>query len=530
MKFKGAIPGLVVLLVVSTFPLGAQTAALRRISASITYVSSGTVYISAGRERGLEVGDTMTVVNRSVLRGRVAIKAISSNSSAASIVSQLSSFAVGDSAYVDKEKAVEQPREILSQRKDAAGSIETEASQISGRVALQYAGAGSLPSRTDFSQPSLLVQLNMAKLGGTGLNLQVYGRAYRDLSPLFSRYDPEGSRSKVRMYELSLSQDEPSGWGGYSLGRVTSRFVGGLGTFDGVQAYVRGGNWTAGVVAGLQPDFRTSGIDAHQQKAALFVNYAWGPDVFRTSDITLAYGQQRYNGRIDRVFMYLQSAARFSQTLSLYESSEFDLETMDHAVRKKTFQPTNAFISMSYSPNSWLNTSIGYDATRTLYLLESMSAIPDTLLDKELHQGVRINASVRAPLNIVFLGNASYRGEGGGGRGAHTLGGGFRISDIAQSSFNVGAQYEDIHGLFTKGSDVTFDLDRWVAMFMLFSLRYDRYSYTLLSDGSAHAITTASLNFNCSISRKWYTVLSLDQIWDNALRNQRVFVEIGMRL
>jgi hypothetical protein len=93
---------------------------------------------------------------------------------------------------------------------------------------------------------------------------------------------------------------------------------------------------------------------------------------------------------------------------------------------------------------------------------------------------------------------------------------------------NLGAQYEDITGVFTQGKDLTLDLDRWITMFMSFSLRFDRYSYTLVTDGSQNVTTTGTVFLNCRISAAWYTVLSVDQVWENETRSQRIFFELGM--
>jgi hypothetical protein len=518
---------LCVLLSAGAFQVSAQTTDIRRITAAVSYVSISTVYINAGRERGLAVGDTLSISRKGTNQGRVVITAISSNSSAAAKVDPSSQFAIGDSAFIQKAVTIEPPP-LRTTPVIGGVTVQKEVNNVSGRIALQYAGAGSLPSRTDFSQPALLFQLNVARFLGSAATLTMLGRGYQDLSPMFNLYDPGASRTKVRMYELSLSYDRPGSWGGYNVGRVTSRFVGGLGAIDGAQLFVRRGRWAAGALLGSQPDYRTSGIDVNQQKGALFVNYAWGPDVFRASDVTLAYVQQRFYGRLDRLFMYLQSSIRFSQELSLFESAEIDLKKQEREVQTKTFRPTNTFFTFAYTPSSWFNLSAGYDAQRNIYLFKSMKGIPDTLIDQNLQQGFRFNASVRTPLNIIFSGNANFRLKEGESRQVRTYGGGIRFADILQSMVNLGAQYEDITGVFTQGKDLTLDLDRWITMFMSFSLRFDRYSYTLVTDGSQNVTTTGTVFLNCRISAAWYTVLSVDQVWENETRSQRIFFELGM--
>ncbi len=505
----------------------AQQGEVRRIGATVSYVAIGTVYINAGRAAGLAVGDTLTVTHRDTVRGKVTITAISTGSSAASIVNQLAQFAIGDSVIVQKVvTAEEQAPEAAARPVPAAPRTNV----VSGRIGVQYIGAGALGSRTDFSQPGMLLQLNVARVfGEDGVNFTMYGRAYRDLSPSFQLYDPGGSRNRFRLFEMSLTYDKPEANTGYSVGRVISRFMGGLGAFDGGQFYVRKDHWSLGALLGTQPDYRTSDVTTYQQKAALFVNYATSRDVFRASDITLGYVQQRYYGHLDRLYMYLQTSARFSQDLFLYQSAEFDLKKQENFRQSSTFQPTNVFATLSYAPPSWFSASIGYNAMRNIYLLKSMRDIADTLIDRHLQQGVHINSSARIPMNIILTGLADFRFQSGPLKSSRTLGGGLRMSDVAHSGFNIGTLFMDIGSVYTQGHDLQADVERWISSLMSITLRYDRYSYTLLSTGAPYTATTGSFNLNCRLSQAWYTMLNLDQVWDVNGRSQRVFLELGMR-
>ena len=78
------------------------------ISASISYLSAGTVYLDAGRSRGLETGDTLTVVRQSQPLGIIVITAVSSSSASAATLSQAGPFAVGDSARIRKSILVQE--------------------------------------------------------------------------------------------------------------------------------------------------------------------------------------------------------------------------------------------------------------------------------------------------------------------------------------------------------------------------------------------------------------------------------------
>ncbi len=170
---------------------------------------------------------------------------------------------------------------------------------------------------------------------------------------------------------------------GWSAGRVTSLFMGGLGQIDGAQAYVKSGGFALGALAGYQtglPDLK------HQQSPAesRCIRPLWmGRAAVRRWDATVAYGKQWYEGKLDRDFLYIQNTARLGLDLFLYQSTEVDLHVVEAGVPTK-LQLTNTFVTVSYVPLSWLSASAGFDAARNIYLLESMKTYPDSLFDHTL--------------------------------------------------------------------------------------------------------------------------------------------------
>jgi hypothetical protein len=501
-----------------------------RIMGEITYVSTGSFYMDAGRSRQVAAGDTARVQKGPGVIIVGVVGAVSSSSSVVTILSSNGAVAIGDSALVVKDIEIEeQQTSSVSGRTTATTRFpgKPELNDISGRFALQYGAAGESGHPLDFSQPAAILRLDVARILGTAVTFSFYGRTYADATERFSKYG-SGSRVKLRLYELSLTNDNARYWYAWSLGRITSRFVGGLGGFDGGQLLVRQGNFTLGTLAGAQANYTTSAVDLDQLKFASFVNYGWGgTSAFRTSDITIAYGQQRFKGKIDRAFMYAQSSLRFGTKVFFYSSSEFDLKKIDNGVVSKTFRMTNSFATLTYMPTDWLTLNAGYDAARTIYLFESMKSISDTLLDKTLKEGFRTSFQFRLPLNIMVGAQGNWRIASGTTSNARTLTSTFRISDVANSEFNLGAQYSSIVGLYTEGSDVIIDLDRWIGQMIALSLHYDHYAYSIKGQDARLLTRTLGGSINCRLSRRLYAVLTYDQIWDTTRNSGRMYCEIG---
>ena len=504
----------------------------RVISSSVSYISAGTVYLDAGRSRGLEVGDTLTVVRKSQPRGIVVITAVSSSSSSAATVSQTATFAIGDSAFIRKSIVVQEavPPGVTTGAGGQSSSpplSPRESNIVSGRVALQYGAVGVFGNPLDYSQPAAVVRIDIGRLFGTGLAFTMYGRTSYDLTDQLGRFQ-QSARTQTRMYELSLTYENPRAWYGYGIGRIYSRFVGGLGTFDGGQVFVRTGQFTVGVLGGAQANYITSSVNLDQQKFSAFVNYAWGGDVFTTSDITLAYGQQRFQGELDRDFLYLQASLRFGSELFFYQSSELDLHIINDGQLTRHPRVTNSFLTLNYSPLRWLSITAGYDAARTIHLFESMKSIPDTLLDLTLKEGFRGSLTFRLPYNLSLTTSGNVRLASGTTGAARTVAGTLRAFDVMGSQVNLGAHYANVQGLYTSGNDITFDLDAWIARSLSIGLRLDRYDYRVGEQRARFRTTTGTANIQYWVSRSLYGVVTMDQVWDASRTFQRLFLELGV--
>ena len=507
----------------------AQQMERRQIRALVTYCSSTAFYIDAGRVRGLAAGDTVTAIGKSASPVRGIILAVSSSSSSVVMAPQSAHPAVGDSAFVVKDVLVEDnpPPAISPAGSPPAARTTPVEKNVSGRIALQYGASGRLGASMDFNQPAVLMRIEAARLFGTGITFAMYGRTYYDLAKRFS-YFSLGPRFAVRAYELSLSDDDGHSLFGWSAGRMVSRYVGGIGAVDGAQAVVHTGDWTLGGVAGAQPNYSNSGVDPAQSKFALFARYRWGGEVFKTSDVTFAYGQQLYKGHLDRDFLYVQTFLRLGSDLFFSSSSDVDLHVLHNGVPSRRLSLTNTFATVSYAPLAWLSVNAGYDASRLVYLFESMRSIADTLLDKTLKEGWRGSVYFHLPQGMTLGFQGNFRLPSGGQAGTHTDGTSFRVSDLLGSEVNAGVQYSSIKGIYTEGYDWTWDIDRWIGRVMSLSFHLDKFHYLMRGDDTRMRTTTAGAVLNWRVTGPWYLLLSADQVWDVARSTQRIFLDCGI--
>jgi hypothetical protein len=327
---------------------------------------------------------------------------------------------------------------------------------------------------------------------------------------------------------MALSYDDEKLFG-FDAGRILSRYAGGLGQVDGLQLFVREGRWTAGILAGTQPDYLTSGLDPSQQKGAAFVNFVSGAGALDRTEITIAYGRQLHEGRFDRDFLFMQGSMQLGTFLSLYESSEADLHVLRDGERTTAFRLTNTFLTLSCYPVEWLTVSGGYDATRNIYLFDSMRSIADSLLDHELRQGFRAALDFRLPENLIASVRGTYRPKAGEPRDSRTLGGSLRSYAIGGTTLGAGLGFTRIVGAYTDGQDITLDADWWIGPALTINARLDRYAFHVVSSDDRFRTTTLTGMVSVRLSRSWYSMLSVDQVWDDVRSSQRLYAEIGVR-
>ncbi|HLP17383.1 MAG TPA: hypothetical protein VK470_14060, partial [Bacteroidota bacterium] len=485
--------------------------------------------------------DTLRVERNGKTLGTIKVTAVSRQSSAAVTLTQAVPFVVGDAAVILKLAAADSQSGMTSVLKDTTvipGPVQivqpasTQSSPpsniVSGRVGLQYSGISADDRRMNYSQPSALFRVDVGNVLGTGMTFTLYSRNFYDLSDSYARYG-ETSRLKHRVYELSLQRDTPDDAIGYGVGRMISRYVGGLGVFDGGHFYLRQSNFTLGGILGANIGDRTMGFEGRDQKGAVFLNYRSGRDFMHQYDGTVAYVRQHAEGRLDREFVYVQNSLSMGSAFSVYESMEIDLNDINRGVRSSAARISNTFLSLNYYPVQWFSMNAGYDASRSVYLFETMKTFPDTLFDRSLTQGFRGSANFRLPYYITLALNGSLRTRQGDERNSHNLGASLRMSDIAGSEIEAAVRYANIVGVYTDGNNITVDLDRTFFNRVSISMRYDYYAFRVISLDRSFITQTLTVNANYRMSRWLYSTVSVDRVIDATMNSYRIYGEIGVR-
>ncbi len=508
--------------------------------AEIVYISGDIAYLNAGRLDNVAPGDTAFVHIDSTEAGCLVVTAIADSSSAARIIGNVRRLKVGDtvSLYVPigHEPAEVAARYRIESRKDHnAGSAGSPAPQVSGKnvlsgqVALQYNFIAAESSALNLSQPAAVVQLNVRNLLGAGMSLRLYGVSFLNGNAAYALY---GNRAGLQnnFYQASLTGETPGSLFGFGVGRMSSRYVSGLGTFDGGEAYLHLGSFTVGALGGAVPLVPSSTLGYAGTNSAAFINYHYGKDIFHQYDGTLAYAQRLVGGKLDRNFLYTQNSLSLGSALNIYESTEIDLSRLSSGQPKPGLNFSNTFVSLNYYPASWLFANIGYDAYRTVYLFQTMKSVPDSLINTNLLQGFRGSVTTYLPGAVAITLDGSYRNQRGFPRSDHSIGGMIRSSDLLDLGLGGSITYTNMTGAYSDANDTRLELDRTFFDALDITLSYESYNITVSLLQQTYSTQTISGYFDYMFAGKWFTSLGLDDVLDPSMNSFRLYAEVGIRL
>ncbi len=506
-------------------------------TAKISYIAGPTVYLTAGGIDGVAPGDSARVYREGALVGSLIVTAIADSSSAARALNGLQGFRIGDTVQIVLSNRLPAPlsTQVVSKggssstsERSVSGESFPRANVLSGRVGLQYDMIAAEDSKLNLSQPGALVQIGISNLFGAGMSFRLYGMSFLDGNGVYAQY---GNRTGLsnNLYSATLTGETAGSALGYSIGRQNSQFVSGMGTFDGGQVYFRINRFTIGALGGASATIPSSTLGYSGTKTAAFINYHSGADVFHQFDGTAAYGLQMVGGKLDRNYLYLQNSLSLGSNLNFYESTEIDLSRESNGTRVGGLNFSNTFFSMNYYPTSWLFANLGYDAYRTVYLFQTMKAIPDSLIDPNVSQGLRASISAHVTASLTLTANGSYRTRRDYARSEHTLGGSVRTSNLLDLGIGASVRYLTMTGVYSIANDVNVEIDRTFFDALDVTLSYDSYSVSVSTVEQTYKTQTISAFIDYDFSQKWYSTIGLDDGIDPSMNSFRVFAEIGFR-
>ena len=400
--------------------------------AQVTYVSGASVYVSAGRDDGLQEGWQLDVIRRGLRIAILRATDLSSHRAVCTLAGPDSvRVVVGDSVrfFVRPARpAVIAVDSVSGRSMDSAATSSTmgrPALGVRGRLGLRYLLVAQRDSGSGgFNQPAAEVRIDGQRIGGTPFGVSIDARGRRTY---YSSQDSIAAFSPGRtfVYSLSSSYAAPSGVR-VAVGRQFSEAFANVSLYDGVSADVSRERWGTGLFAGTQPAPTTMGLslDVKEYGAYLQAHNAANEGTLWSMMIG---GIGSYHASVvNREFGFAQIVVG-TPHLSLYATQEVDYNRgWKTAAGERTLQPTNTYLSAQVRPSESVTIYGGFDSRRNVRLWRDLVS-PETEFDDRFRYGTWGGASLRAG-PVVRLSADVRSSDGGDSTGARALAGSGSLS------------------------------------------------------------------------------------------------------
>jgi len=398
-------------------------------SVSIAYLSGSTVYVDAGRNQGIDIGQELRVVRDGVVVATLTVRNLSSKRASCDLPEGVTGLEVGDQVVF--EANLELSPEIAAT--GAAAGTRRRSRQESwfrrnglwGTVGVRYLRFEDRSAfGSSYSQPAYNVRLEGHGVAGSSLDLSVDTRARQTFRSNSSGESESSSRTTV--YRLLLAHPVGELFR-VSLGRQSSPDLASVSIFDGALGEFRKGRWGAGVFGGTQPDPGDLSFSKQTVEFGAFGRFSSTPGTPLRWSVTGGGVSSSVDGEANRDYLFLRGILS-STRLTGYLMQELDIARgWKTDTGEATVSPTSTLLNARFRINPRLSVFSSFDNRRNIRLYRDRDT-PETSFDDSYRTGWTLGAEV-VPIPRVRLG-ADARTHRGGSGNLESYSGRFRVDRI----------------------------------------------------------------------------------------------------
>lgn len=510
----------------------------------VKYITAEHVYLDAGAAAGLSVGDVLYIVrSQEQVIAKIEVVFVAENSASCKILSFQESVRAGDVAVAveKKEKPAQEPAEEPEVEAPLPAELEPArhgrersrgaSTRLSGSISAQFYHLDDrTESNLDFTRPALRVNLRARRLWGRELTFRVRTRTYHNMRTRPYNLGAPKDEWRNRVYELSLSYDEPAAPVNFRMGRIISNFISGVGYIDGGQLqYNMSRSLRLGAFAGTRPDWRTSSFQTEVAKYGGYLNFSSGSYQTSYFESTLAGAMEQNSGTVSREFIYLQNILNFGSSLNFFQSAEVDINR-DWRKEKtgESVALTSLYLSGRYRVTNGLTLGAIFDNRKNYWTYE-IQTLADSLFDDALRTGLRGNISLRLPGSSYLYANAGMRKRQSDPEATRSFSAGFNNSNLFLRGLFLQLNAAGFNGPVTDGYNGSAQIGQNFSAGHRLAVEYGAYAYTIANPDETRTNRWARAYVDVMLLRRVFVSGQYEYAWGQDLDGQRILAEIGYR-
>jgi hypothetical protein len=392
------------------------------ITGQVSYVSTQNIYVKFKSTAGILKGDTLYTQKNGEILPVLIVKDLSSSSCICTTLTPMN-FSVADPiiarillATIKEDE--EDVKPAIKELTIPAASSEPSVNKPFGALNQNIRGSISLNSYSDISNTiagnaqrfRYTISLNASNIADSKFSVETYISFKHKVGEWQEVQDDVFNALKI--YNLAVRYDINKSTQ-ISLGRRINPRISSIGAMDGLQFEKSFNHFAVGGLAGYRPDF---------------TNYGFNPDLFQYgafgayntknssgyTETSLAFMQQMNNWKTDRRFLYFQHSNTLVKNINLFTTLEADLyqmvkDSLNNETPQNKFSLTGFYMSLTYRPVGNLSLSGSYDARKNIMYYETYKTFVDRILEEELRQGFRVQASYRITRDLTLGLQSGYR-------------------------------------------------------------------------------------------------------------------------
>lgn len=503
----------------------------KTVTGTVTYVATGTVYTSLGRESGVKDSSLVYVKSGADTLATLQVMAVSSKSSACRIVRSKSGINVGASVVARvtiearKQDAVPQAQASSFQAPSMPTRVAPTPSPIDirGRVSAQYYVNRYDNEAYNTTQPGVVINLS-ARSTDIPLKFELYSNL-RTLS--FGNVGPfsKSAVNQSRIYRLSLEYDD--GVNDFSVGRIIPAQAPSVGYVDGAMYARKLGNVTLGTTMGYQPSYTLRGLSTDFKKLALFATIQ--PVDSMNLILSAAYARTFYLSTLDREVVSGNLSFYTLGGFQVYGYSEVDLRVPSKGEFRLSPTLTSLFVNVGYRVTQMLTLGVGGDASRPLYTFSAARFIPDSLRETSLRSGLNATISLYFPGGITL--SNTYAPRTSQSRFATvyanytTIG----FADLFSSGISFRSNFNLNTNEYSTSNGYGVGLQRGILDIADINIRFQQNTYTLKNYEDRHISRTVGADLIINLTRGLAVMTSYDRLDGYGITSNSIFAELSVR-
>ena len=519
--------------------LAAKAGAKERFA--VQYVSAENVYLDGGQADGLAVGARLLVLGQPGSKAEIEVVYVAAHSASCKVISATGDIQVGDvvqvkeipkidtAAVADTSKPAVTP--VAPVQKPLPPPVKRTQSTVTGSVSLlDYYWNDHTAANLDFNQTTARVSLKARRLWGKEMTLSVRGRGRFDKRRRDYRSDVVRDDWQNRLWEFSLSYEEPSAKINFQAGRILPRGAGTIGYLDGLLVEgLLSPRVHAGMFGGSYPGWLSEEHGLSLMKGGGFITYATGDYRNLHFEQNLSAVGEYHGGDINREYLVVQGRLSQGSDWGLSHTGEIEINRSWRKSRAgKTFELSNFYLNGWARPTNRVRLSLSYD-TRTNYWTFGSRSVVDSLFDDRLRQGVRVQGDLTLPAQWFSSLSAGYRDRSGDPDPTRSYSVQLRKGNLLFQGLSLTGQYAAFHGSVSRGYNYAVRASALIRSRYTLGAAYGSYAYRIEGVQNRRHNNWVEISGQVDLSRRyWLGLLGQSDTGDD-MKGYRIQSELGYR-